>query len=100
MARDIISKEEWIDEVIGSVKGIQRAKPGADFFDKVSAGLSRPAKRKVFELPVKQWAAAAVILLALNICSVIYFTHESRRAAVPAVNNPFAIIQVETTYNY
>jgi hypothetical protein len=100
MARDII-KEQWIDEVIGSTEGIQRAKPAGDFFEKVTQGLSRPAKSNVYGFPVKQWAAAAILLLALNVGSVVYFTSQKRKAAMQSVNNPFTIdMPTVTTYNY
>jgi hypothetical protein len=100
MMKNDKEKEKWVDEMMGSLEGLVPATPSADLFEKVMAQLNHPQTTKVIPLYPKQWAAAAILLLALNIGSVVYFNSERRhtRAAAP---NPFAAeIQSESTYNY
>ena len=62
--------------------------------------LGSPQKVKPIAMPVKQWAAAAVLLLALNIGSVLYFT-SYRTNAAPGMGNPLmAEMPSVSTYNY
>ena len=92
-------KENWINEVLQSTQGMNRATPKADLFERITAGMANPSSVKATRLPVKQWAAAAIILLALNIGSVVYFT--SQKKTNDSAKNPFAAaMQVESTYNY
>ena len=58
---------------------------------------------KATALPVKQWAAVAILLLALNVGSVIWYTTNERNgtAETAAGGNPFAAqMQSVSTYNY
>ena|SRR5579872_1450764 len=94
------NKEKWIDEVLNSAQGIKRAQPGADLYEKITDKLSRSQSVAV-SFPVKQWAAAAILLLALNVGSVIYFDRQENSAASVTTGNPIASeIQTVTTYNY
>jgi len=98
-----IEKEKWIDEVFSSTQGMLRAQPGEGMFQKINARLNEPREVKTVPLPLKQWAAAAILLLALNVGSVIYYagqnTKDTGSNAVAA--NPVATeIQSESTYNY
>ena len=96
-----ITKEQWVNEVMGSLDGISKARPSDYLFERITSNLSRSATVKVMRLYPKQWAAAAVLLLGLNIGSVVYFeSHQSKRGVAMA-SNPFAAeIQSESTYNY
>lgn len=94
------NKEKWIDEVLNSTTGMNRAQPGADLYEQITARLSRPAPATV-SFPVKRWVAAAVLLLALNVGSVVYFnSRENKVTSVNTTNSLASQIQVETTYNY
>jgi negative regulator of sigma E activity len=90
------SKDQWIDEALNSTNGMRKAQPGNGLYDKVIGNLSRPAVRK----QVTRWAAAAILLLALNIGSVLY--NKNRNSSTPqSSENPIAAeMQAETTYNY
>ncbi len=97
--RKEMNKEQWIDEIIDSTKGMHKADPGAGFYDQVLLKLNRPATIKGISMPVKQWAAAAILLLALNIGSIVYFMDGRKTGGMP--NNPLASeLQLESTYNY
>ena len=95
-----INKEKWIDEVFNSTQGMNRAQPGADLYEKITDKLSRPHPVSL-PFPVKRWIAAAVLLLALNVSSVIYFNSQEKKTASVNTSSPLASeIQTETTYNY
>ncbi|MFK7809209.1 MAG: hypothetical protein AB8F74_15505 [Saprospiraceae bacterium] len=60
-------KEKWIDEVLGSIKGSERAKPQSELFSKIEDALN---DQEVKVIPMSQWGysvAAAVLVLLLNI---------------------------------
>ncbi len=57
-----------------------RAQPSRDLFEKVTSGLNAQGVRfKIISFPIKKWAAAAILLLALNIGSVIYYTSQNTK---------------------
>lgn len=93
------NKERWIEEVLGSTQGASRAQPAAGLYERVAAGLhTHPATAAV---PVRQWAAAAVILLGLNIGSVIWFTKQNNQVTVADTSNPLSTeLNTASVYNY
>lgn len=91
-------KERWIEDVLNSTKGMRRASPGAALFAGIATENAMRLSAKARPIPGKLWAAAAAILLALNIGSVIYY---NQHRAVSNNQNPFAAaMQMETTYDY
>jgi len=95
------NKDNWINDVMDSTDGMSGAVPGADLFQKITSNLANPSMVKTRPLPVKQWAAAAIILLALNVSSVVYFSNQRTKGAEPGNTNPIAAaMQAESTYNY
>jgi hypothetical protein len=95
------NKEKWINEVMDSIHGMTRAIPHIDLFAGVPSKSADRSAVNVIQLPVKQWAAAAIILLALNIGSMVYFSSRNRRVSTAAAVNPLASeLQLETSYNY
>jgi hypothetical protein len=67
-------KDAWIDDVLNSLQGSQRAQARDDLFEQIEAKLSRP-KAKI--IPMKQLrmvAAASVILLLLNGFAIRQYT--------------------------
>ncbi len=60
-------KEEWIDSVMGSMQGSQRATPKRDLWADIEAGIDRPVPMS--SSATNHWplaAAAAVLLLVMN----------------------------------
>jgi hypothetical protein len=92
-------KEQWIDEVLASTQGIARADAPAGLYDKVMAELNAPKTIRGISLPLKQWVAAAVVLIAVNIASVVYFSANNRPGSGPA-DQLAAQVQQESIYNY
>jgi hypothetical protein len=98
---NIPDKEKWINDVLDSTQGMLRASPDADLFKKITAGLTNTQLVNTRPLPVIQWAAAAILLLALNIGSVVYLTNQHTKTTESQTTNPIAAaMQAESTYNY
>lgn len=60
-------KQKWIDDVFDSMQGSRRAKPSPELFGKIETEIDAPEARVI---PMYQWrltAAAAVLLLVLNV---------------------------------
>ncbi|MCW3121617.1 MAG: hypothetical protein JWQ38_1109 [Flavipsychrobacter sp.] len=94
------NKERWIDEVMESTYGITKAQPRADLYGRVTAKISQGGGATIMAIPVTRWVAAAMILLALNIGSAVYYGTRSEQKTT-ANDNPFAAaMQAESTYNY
>ncbi|MES2702568.1 MAG: hypothetical protein V4649_08015 [Bacteroidota bacterium] len=93
------NKDKWIEEVLGSTQGMAKADAPAALYDTVMEALSRPRAVRGITLPVKQWAVAAVLLIAVNIASVVYFSTHSRPAGG---DDDMMVAQMvsESTYNY
>lgn len=60
-------KEKWIDDVFGSIKGSERARPKSDLFGKILNEIETPNTRIIPLFQLRVIAAAAVVLLILNI---------------------------------
>ena len=94
-------KEEWIDSVMNSTKGMARAQPPTALFENITSKLNSREPDKTISLPIKQWAAAAIVLLALNIGSVVYSASQNKKIKVTNITNPLAAeMQLMSTYNY
>ena len=95
-------KEKWIEEVLMSTKNRTGAQPRADLYDQIMRNLGQPGLVKSAAIPIRQWAAAAVILLAINTASVIYYTrHNYSKTPIAESANSIALeIQSAPTYNY
>ena len=95
------NKEKWISEVMGSTNSMQPATPPSDLFEKIVINLNSPEKTRIIIIPAKQWAAAAILLLTLNIGSAVYSIAQNRKINSTAKSNPITTeMQLESTYNY
>jgi hypothetical protein len=94
-------REQWIEEVMGSTRGMAKAAPGDGFFEQVSMKLKRPGINAGRPVALFKWVAAAVLLLALNAGSIAYFMDHGNKHAGGNLSNPLAAqMQTESTYNY
>ena len=80
------NKEKWIDDVLNSMQGASVAQPGEGLYDRVMMQMSTPRPETGRPVPVKQWVAAAILLLALNVGSVIYFTSQKGNTVTTCTN--------------
>ena len=98
-----MNKEKWINAVMDSTRGIQPALPPADLYNRIATRINSPKEHQplTISFPTKKWAAAAVLLLALNIGSVFYYIGESKKATTSTRTTTLSEdIQPESTYNY
>jgi len=59
-------KNKWVDEVINSLDGAERAEPNTALFEKIARGLSEPITiGRVIPLRTVSLAAACILLLLL-----------------------------------
>ncbi len=61
------AKEKWVNKVMGSMEGIQRAKPAPDLFAKIEREIASPEGKIISMSQFRVAAAAAILLLAMNI---------------------------------
>ena len=95
-------KEDWISNVLTSTQGISRAQPLDGHFGRIMQRATKVGTSGGHEIPVIKWVAAAVILLALNLASVYYYS-STKQTAVASIGNENPIsesIEASTTYNY
>ncbi len=91
-------KEEWVDAVMSSTGGMLPAMPPDQLYKNIIAGLDKPVAR-IVPISVKQWAAAAILLLALNVGSVVHYAVQKEKNQAASATSMIAQ-QFETTYNY
>lgn len=61
-------KEQWVNEVLQSLDGIEKAEPKADLFAKITDKISKGEVTKIIPLQQLRWvAAAACIIIGVNI---------------------------------
>ena len=59
--------EEWIDQVLGSTEGMQRAQPSPELLDRIEQTLTDQRAEKISATHWWLAAAAAIILLVINL---------------------------------
>lgn len=67
-------KEKWIEDVLTSMEGSQRALPSDSLFDRIESKVSENTQGKIIPLSLIRVAAAAIILLiAMNFLAMKHF---------------------------
>ena len=75
---DRSGKDKWIDEVMSSLDGLQRVPAPAGLYDGVMSRVRSGNGNKIHSLLPRIAAAAAILLLAVNVASVFHATHKSK----------------------
>ena len=79
-------EDKWIEDVLGSTKGSQRAQPSSDLFSKIEQGI-RGGETKVIPLFVRRIsAAAAVAILVINGFAIRQIAQSNDKASNALVN--------------
>jgi hypothetical protein len=80
------NKERWIEDVLQSAGKIGRAAAPGGLEEKVFVRLREGNRPVEVSLPIGRWAAAAVLLIVLNVGSIMYAS--SRQAPADKVQDP------------
>lgn len=70
-------KDKWIEDVFNSMEGSSRARPNSDLFERIEGQLNAPEAKFV---PLRQWgltAAAAILVLVINLFALRQFTQSN-----------------------
>jgi hypothetical protein len=103
-----MEKEEWINEVLNSTSGMQKAEPGPFLFEKITARIEK--KRTVEQAGLiffgRKWALGLIAVLVLvlvlvNGLSIFYFSSpkpsEPHKEIVNALSHELGY---SSSYNY
>jgi hypothetical protein len=95
-------KEKWVNEVMGSLEGMERAEGNPFLYGKV---MSRLEKREVADVAssgsfLPKWALAGVLVLVLNGMAIVKEIHRGNIARHTDVNSVPMELDTQTTYNY
>ena len=71
------NKDIWVEDVMDSLSGLQRIPAVPDMYGRVLSRINGTTNNKSYSL-FPRIAAAAVLLLAINIASVIHATHYNK----------------------
>ena len=71
-------KDTWIDEVMESMEGSERARPGEDLFSRIERQLDEGSTLDFRKGQWRMLAAAAILLLILNVFVVLQFSQDTR----------------------
>ena len=71
-------REQWVNEVMDSIQGMQRIAADPLMYDKVMNRINNPAGRRNVRVLFTRVAAAAALLLLVNIASVLHATHAAK----------------------
>ena len=98
-----MKQNEWVDAVMGSTKGMQRADANPYLYSKIITRLKEENK-PVFEvrgLVVRRFAIAASIMIAVNIFSVVHLVSNSSNGAKEQGYSALSSeLGLTNTYNY
>ena len=80
------TKEQWIEETLGSLDGIRRAESPEGFQPIVMAGLKENPSRRILFTTANIWKVAAglALLISMNIVSIHYCTTTGEVQSKPA----------------
>jgi len=102
--KQVQDKETWLDEVTGSIEGIQRPDANAFLYEKIKyrmeqGGAGMGYSRRTSN--VLGWSVAIVLLLAVNGFSIISkISHEKQAVQTETTDTGLPEMQLETIYNY
>ncbi len=74
-------KENWTEEVVESMQGSQRAQPRADLFAEIQEKVSTVGLKTLPMVSLRNYAAAAVLIILLNTAAMIFYARHDRYLA-------------------
>lgn len=94
------NKEEWLDSILSDAGYLLHAPTPSGIYEQTMARLHRTPPAK-YALPYpKLWAAAALLLLVVNISTIVYASYRTPRQNLALATQGAPLWNMETTYNY
>lgn len=96
-------KEQWIDEVMNSVDGLQRPAGNPFLYEKIKYKMERGSEAAPIagKKMVWGWAMALAALLAVNGVSIVNkISHEKRAQEAAAISSLVPEMSTQTIYSY
>lgn len=90
-------KNIWVDEVMNSLNGMQRAAVPANMYDGVMQRIRQGHNGGDIRRLLPRIAAAAILLLAVNIASVYHATHKATTVSAGDRQNVSQVIDEQLT---
>ncbi len=88
-------QEQWIDEVMGSLDGLQRPPADPGLHGKVMDKLRNSTSEGYSSRTFVRIAAVAVLLLVINIVSAVHFAGRPTASKTNTMSNPTQVINDE-----
>lgn len=92
-------KEKWVNSVMGSLEGMQRAKPASDLFAKIEREIASPEGKIISMNQLRVAAAAAILLLAMNIFLLNQYAKSETVSSIEWVSEVDSNEQLISNYN-
>lgn len=98
----LTDKEKWINEVMSSTEGMQKAEPNPFLYSKIAFRMQQKEKQqdrfnKVF---IPRWVAVVILLVLVNCFSIIKMLNRQQQQHAGANTHLLSEFNTETTYNY
>lgn len=96
-----MEKEKWINEILDSTKGMQKAEPSSFLFEQVTERI-KSGKEMIRANPALKWglAASMLVIIIFNAISILKSNSGNDRANVGKVNSNESQLNNATIYNY
>jgi hypothetical protein len=97
-----MEKENWINEVFESTKGMQKAEPSPFLFEQITARIHKGEYTFVQADPFLKWGLTSLILiiLSLNLISITKTKNTEIASQENSEATPESYFNNATTYNY
>lgn len=97
-----MQKENWINEVFESTKGMQKAEPSPFLFEQITARINKGGHASVTVDPFLKWGLTSfvAIILSLNVISILNSNKEVASQETTTVTSTDSYFNNNTTYTY
>jgi len=93
-------KNQWVDEVMGSLSGMRKAEPNPYLYQKVMSRLQGDFEKKTYRGYFRPaWVLTAIVILGINGLSFFRLLNKESAHQTPAHISIFEITE-QSTYNY
>ena len=92
-------KEKWIEDVFDSMKGSQRAKPSTELLAKIEQQIGVTESKIIPIYSFRMVAAAAILLLVLNVFAVRQFMESNTVATEELLVEETSGLSLISNYN-